>query len=67
MEFALAASGNVLFLGDGEQQEGVFRPASIFARVELPALRVMDVTRVVVLNVHRKGVGEHMIRLALGE
>ncbi len=55
--FARAARGTIFFLGYGEREGGTFDETSFFAKYELPNLNPTEVTRVVVMLVHRRGEG----------
>ena len=66
-DLALATTGTFFFLGNGETQGGTFRNNSFFAREELPHLASPRVSRGIVMNVHRMGIGKcstsvHMAR-----
>ena len=57
MEFAMAASESVFYLGYGERSGGTFQLDSFFARFEFPYLSSPRVSDVVVMVVHREGQG----------
>lgn len=57
IEFAMAASETVFYLGYGERPGGTFRLDSFFALHELPNLSPPRVSDVVVMVVHREGQG----------
>ncbi len=58
--FARAARGTIFFLGYGEKAGGTFSENSFFAKYEIPNLSTSEVTRAVVMVVHRKDRGEHL-------
>ena len=60
VQFAQVASGAVFYLADGEHINGTFSNTSFFSTAELPNLRDDSVTRLIVLLVHREGVGESL-------
>ena len=57
VEFGRAAIGSAFYLADGEHPQGAFRNDSFFSTAELPYMRDGVVTRLVVLLLHREGIG----------
>ena len=52
------AEGVVFWLAWGERPNGTYQNTSFFAEYEFPALESPRVSRLVILNVHNRGVGE---------
>ena len=52
------AQGVVFWAAAGERDGGTYQTSSFFSQYELPALKAPRVSKLVVIDVHRKGVGE---------
>ena len=52
------SEGIVFWLANGERSGGTYQPTNFFGLYEFPNLRPGVVTRLVVIDIHRKGIGE---------
>ena len=57
--FAQSASGNAIFLGNGERSGGAYSDQSYFATVEIPNM-TDEVYRIVTLIIHERETGTYL-------